>query len=229
MSETTQDLLAQRIKAANCSKGISSDVIYAAIEQVITNQNLKGAVLDYGAGAGNLTRRLIALKRFESVSAADIMSKPCDLDVKDWIAQDLNCPIQGYDNRFDVIIACEVIEHLENPRFTIRQICRMLRPGGTAIVTTPNNESWRSLTAFLVRGHYAAFGDLSYPAHITALLRKDLARIFGEAKLSPPMFCFVNCGGIPGIPNHTWQEISYGFLKGMRFSDTLLAVAERLS
>ena len=63
---------------------------------------------------GQLTRRLLALQRFESVSAADIMGVP-------WIEQDLNNPVPGHDGRFDVVVAAEVIEHLQNPRFMIRE------------------------------------------------------------------------------------------------------------
>ena len=227
MNSTASDLLIQRAKAAELSKGTSLSAVYDAVERVITNRELKGSVLDYGAGTGALTRRLIALGRFDSVSAADIMRKPRDLESVPWIEQDLNEPIQGYGGAFDVVIAAEVIEHLENPRFTMREICRMLRPGGTAIVTTPNNESWRSLVALLMRGHYAGFGELSYPAHITALLRKDLTRIFAESKLSSPEFYFTDNGGIPGKPSVTWQKISLGFLRGIRFSDNVLAAATK--
>jgi hypothetical protein len=78
-----------------------------------------------------------------------------------------------------------------------------------------------------VRGHYAAFGDLSYPAHITALLRKDFTRICSEAKLSAPTFSFAHHGGIPGKPSLSWQKISLGLLGGMRYSDTLLVVARK--
>jgi 2-polyprenyl-3-methyl-5-hydroxy-6-metoxy-1,4-benzoquinol methylase len=141
--------------------------------------------------------------------------------------QDLNKPLSNHDNAFDVVVAAEVIEHLENPRFMIREIFRILRPGGTALITTPNNESWRSLAALLLRGHYASFGDLSYPAHITPLLRKDLTRIFIEAGFPGPQFHFTDQGGIPGKPAVTWQNISLGLLKGMRFSDNLLAVATK--
>jgi 2-polyprenyl-3-methyl-5-hydroxy-6-metoxy-1,4-benzoquinol methylase len=226
-NKTDRDLLTQRTKAAELSKGTSSNVIYNAIERVIARKHLGGKVLDYGAGVGELTRRLVALGRFESVSAADIMRKPRDLEEVNWIEQDLNEPTRGLDGAFDVVIAAEVIEHLENPRFIAREIRRMLRPGGTAIVTTPNNESWRSFVALLFRGHYAAFGELSYPAHITALLRKDLARIFGESGLSAPEFCFTDTGGIPGRPVVTWQSMSLGLLRGLRFSDNLLAVATK--
>jgi 2-polyprenyl-3-methyl-5-hydroxy-6-metoxy-1,4-benzoquinol methylase len=222
-----RDLLLQRIHAAEQSKGISADAVYDAVVQTIESLDLKGVVLDYGAGVGNLTRRLIALERFEAVFAADIMAQPQDLQGVHWIAQDLNCPVEGYENAFDVVVAAEVIEHLENPRLVVRELSRMVRPGGTVIVTTPNNESWRSLVAFLVRGHYAAFGDLSYPAHITALLRKDFTRICSEAKLSAPTFSFANHGGIPGKPSLSWQKISLGLLGGMRYSDTLLVVARK--
>jgi 2-polyprenyl-3-methyl-5-hydroxy-6-metoxy-1,4-benzoquinol methylase len=225
MNTTAQDLLTQRTKAAESSKGISSNAIYSAIERVIAGRNLQGKVLDYGAGVGDFSRRLVALNRFAEVYGADIMERPEGLGPVSWIKQDLNGPIQGYDETFDAIVAAEVIEHLENPRFTVREICRLLRPGGTAIVTTPNNESWRSIVALLVRGHYAGFGELSYPAHITALLRKDLSRIFVETKLAAPEFCYTNHGGIPGKPSITWQGISFGRLRGLRFSDNLLAVA----
>ncbi len=227
MSPDVDDLLSRRAIAAELSRGISSNVIYAAIERVIAAKSLKGAVLDYGAGVGDLTRRLVELNCFAAVWGADIMPKPEGPGGVTWIRQDLNEPLQGHDGEFDVVIAAEVIEHLENPRFTVRELFRLLRPGGTVIVTTPNNESWRSLVALLVRGHYAAFGETAYPAHITPLLRKDLARIFQETGLRAPEFFFTDSGGIPGKPGITWQEVSYGWLRGLRFSDNLLAVATR--
>ena len=223
MSTTSQEMETYRQKAAELSLGTSSNVIYGKIEKLIADRNLRGKVLDYGAGMGELTRRLLALRRFESVSGADIMRAPDDLGAVEWIAQDLNEPMRGYDGAFDVVIAAEVIEHLENPRFTMREIFRLLRPGGTALVTTPNNESWRSIGAVVLRGHHVAFGDSSYPAHITALLRKDLTRIFQEAKFPAPTFHYTDHGGIPGSPAVTWQAISFGLLRGLRFSDNILA------
>jgi len=220
-------LTSDRRKAAEFSRGISSNVIHSVIERVFQDRDLTGHVLDYGAGTGGLARRLVALNRFETVSAADIMPDPGDMGPVEWIEQDLNEPIQGYDGAFDVVVAAEVIEHLENPRFTMREIFRLLRPGGTAIVTTPNNESWRSLISLPLRGHFAGFGDLSYPAHITALLRKDFRRIFQETTLASPTFYFTDHGGIPGRPRISWQQISFGIFRGVRFSDNIIAVAQK--
>src|SRR5690349_14983095 len=95
------------------------------------------------------------------------------------------------------------------------------------ILTTPNNESIRSLMSLVVRGHYVYFNEGSYPAHITALLRKDLCRISQEAGFTMPSFRFTQKGRIPGAPRLTWQGLTFGLLKGVYFSDNVLAVAQR--
>jgi 2-polyprenyl-3-methyl-5-hydroxy-6-metoxy-1,4-benzoquinol methylase len=221
-------MLERRVEAAKLSGGTSSDAIYAAVERVFAEHKLGGRILDYGSGVGNFVRRLLELQRFNQVSGMDIMPVPSDLAGRvEWVEQDLNAPVPGHDAQFDVIVAIEVIEHLENPRGMMRELFRMLRPGGTVIVTTPNNESWRSFIALWVRGHYVAFGDPCYPAHITALLRKDFSRIFAETGLRNVEFRFTNDGGIPGKPTTTWQRISLGLLRGLRYSDNLLCVGKK--
>jgi hypothetical protein len=81
--------------------------------------------------------------------------------------------------------------------------------------------------ALVIRGHHVAFDDSCYPAHITALLRKDLVRILIEAGFSDVRFQFTNAGGVPKMPIVTWQQVSFGLLKGCRFSDNVIATAVR--
>lgn len=218
----------QRQLASVASSGISSEPVYEAFEQIVTQLDLKGEVLDFGAGMGNLTRRLQALNRFTSLTAIDIMERPDAMDESaKWIGWDLNDAIALCSQSFDVIVSAEVIEHLENPRAVAREWFRLLRPGGTLVLSTPNNESWRALLALVWQGHFVAFGDSCYPAHITALVRKDLDRILREAGFSSPEFIFTNVGGIPKLPQLQWQTISAGFLKGLRYSDNVLAIAHK--
>lgn len=41
--------------------------------------------------------------------------------------------------RFDLVLFCEMIEHLQNnPAFTLNEIWRVLKPGGVMVLTTPN-------------------------------------------------------------------------------------------
>jgi 2-polyprenyl-3-methyl-5-hydroxy-6-metoxy-1,4-benzoquinol methylase len=170
------------------------------------------------------------LGRFSSLSAIDLMPRPVGIDESvSWIDWDLNEAIDISDHSFDVIVSAEVIEHLENPRAVAREWFRLLRPGGTLVFSTPNNESWRSLIALVLRGHFVAFSDTCYPAHITALVCKDIERILTEAGFSVPEFIFTNVGGIPKFPKLHWQTISAGLLKGIRYSDNLLAIAHKPS
>lgn len=46
------------------------------------------------------------------------------------------------DETFDSVVAAEVIEHLNDPPAFIREARRVLRDGGTLILTTPNQRSW---------------------------------------------------------------------------------------
>lgn len=124
--------------------------------------------------------------------------------------------------QFDLVTAVEVIEHLENPRAMMRECFRVLRHGGTLLLTTPNNETIRALISLAVRGHFAAFGPGSYPAHITALLATDLARASREAGFVDQTISYSGVGMVPGMPGRTWQSLGLGILRGRRFSDNLL-------
>jgi len=220
----------QRSIAAKASGGISSNAVYVAFENVVQQLNSKGDVLDFGAGKGNLARRFQTLGHFRSITAIDFIQKPPVVNsFIRWISQDLNYPTELPSQAFDVIVSAEVVEHLENPRAVVREWFRLLRPGGTLVFSTPNNESWRSLIALLVMGHFIAFNERNYPAHITALLRKDIERILKETGVSLPKFIFSNAGSIPKLPKLRWQTISGGLLKGLRYSDNLLVVTEKTS
>jgi 2-polyprenyl-3-methyl-5-hydroxy-6-metoxy-1,4-benzoquinol methylase len=225
-----QSLNEQRLQAARASGGTSSDVIADRIVEIVERCDLRGRLLDYGAGLGNLTRKLWGMRRFDQITGADILPRPGNLSSSiPWHCLDLNRAEVLPATSFDTVIAAEVIEHLENPREVAREWYRILKPGGTLLLSTPNNESIRSLVALLVRGHYVAFGDSCYPAHITALLRKDLTRILHEAGFSGVRFYFTDSGGVPRLPVLTWQQLSFGLLKGCRFSDNVIATARKMN
>ncbi len=218
----------QRRAAAEASGGISTGAIYSAFERTVARRDLRGDLLDFGAGVGNLTRCMDRLGRFASIAAIDILPCPPALPAGvRWFSWDLNEPTKLDAASFDVVVSAEVIEHLENPRAVAREWFRLLRPGGTLVFSTPNTESWRSLLALLLRGHFVDFGENSYPAHITALVRKDMERIVAEAGFVFQEFVYTDEGSIPKFPAVKWQKAVGGFLKGMRFSDNVLAVARK--
>ncbi|MBD1873991.1 methyltransferase domain-containing protein [Nodosilinea sp. FACHB-131] len=217
-----------RQQAAEASAGISSGAIYTCFERELLHRSANGSVLDWGSGQGLLTQRLMNLKQFQSITAADIQPRPETIDAAiQWSQADLNNPLNLEAEIFDVIVSAEVIEHLENPRAVAREWSRLLKPGGLLIFSTPNNESWRAILALILQGHFVDFGDSSYPAHITALVRKDITHILNEAGFCSPEFAFTNVGKIPKLPRYQWQSLSLGFLRGLRFSDNILAITHK--
>jgi ubiquinone/menaquinone biosynthesis C-methylase UbiE len=45
---------------------------------------------------------------------------------------------QFEDGEFDTVFSCETIEHVPDPQAAVRQLARVLRPGGRLYLTTPN-------------------------------------------------------------------------------------------
>ena len=217
-----------RLSAAAASGQASGGPIYALFERVAREYSLAGHVLDFGAGTGKLARRMRGIASIESITCVDLLRDPDHVDsATRWDVQDLNDKTPYEDQSFDVIVSSEVIEHLENPRAVVREWFRLVKPGGWVVFSTPNNESLRPILALLFRGHYQAFGDESYPAHITALLQKDIERIAKEAGLELLGFRYSNHGMLPKLRRLSWQKLSMGLLGGKRFSDNVLAICRR--
>ncbi len=215
------ELNEHRMNAAIASKGISGGPIKKMALKELSQLDLSGSLLDYGAGMGDLLKDISARFGINDLTGVDILPRPESLDQKiNWHQQDLNDEFD-LNQKYEIIISTEVIEHLENPRATFRNIFRLLAPGGHAIITTPNQNSIRAISALAIGGHFAAFLGSSYPAHITALTKLDLQRIAEETGFEVKHYFYTNAGGIPKMPTVKWQQISFGMLKGARFSDNI--------
>jgi SAM-dependent methyltransferase len=114
-----------------------------------------GRALDLGAGQGALSEAL-KLRGFE-VTAADINTAQFRASGVTCAKLDLNRPLPFPDEGFDLVLAVEILEHLESPRAFLREIFRVLRPGGLAVVSTPNITSLPSRVLFLATGCFDLF------------------------------------------------------------------------
>lgn len=114
-----------------------------------------GRALDLGAGQGALSEAL-KLRGFE-VTAADINTAQFRASGVMCAKLDLNRPLPFAGGGFDLVLAVEILEHLESPRAFLREIFRVLRPGGLAVVSTPNITSLPSRVLFLATGCFDLF------------------------------------------------------------------------
>lgn len=71
-----------------------------------------------------------------------------------WVAVNLNHDLPFKAESFELVSMLEVIEHLPDIPHMLDEIARVLKPGGTGIVTTPNRLNVASRVHYLLTGYY---------------------------------------------------------------------------
>lgn len=141
-------------------EGLSTQkIVRATIDKIRDlSPNLQGDYLDVGAGNGELIDRVI---REFSVKphACDYRNDLMTIGGLRVDAVDLNSePLPYANDSFDLVTCTEVVEHLEHYRLALREIHRVLRPGGVFVVSTPNVLNLRSRLRYLFFGFFNLFG-----------------------------------------------------------------------
>ncbi len=122
---------------------MSTEKIYnATINQVLNHfREREGKLLhlDVGSGSGDLVKLLKKQLNTKS-SCCDYADKLIQLPGQrvDLVNLNIKKELPYQENMFDIVTATEVIEHLEDFRAILREMYRVLKPGGICILSTPN-------------------------------------------------------------------------------------------
>lgn len=144
------------------------------------------SVLEIGAGPGSITRVLRA--RENRITALELdqtaiphLSKHCDRVV----SANLNDPSwpDAFTDRFDVVIAADVLEHLTDPWTTLERMRTLLAPRGVIVVSVPHASHAAILACLLHEDvEYRDWGLLDR-THIRFFGLKNLDEMFRRAGL----------------------------------------------
>jgi 2-polyprenyl-3-methyl-5-hydroxy-6-metoxy-1,4-benzoquinol methylase len=209
------------------SGGISNASIYGMVMRALERRRIRGSVfVDVGCGAGNLWK--CVHQDFDHYVGLDAVRYPDFPEAAEFVQCDLDSGrIPLPEGMADVVVAVEIIEHLENPRAFVRSLVRLVKSGGILIVTTPNQLSLLSLLTLLVRSRFTMFQDCNYPAHLTALLEIDLLRIGNECGLLNLEIEYSRHGRVFFSSNHYPGFLSNAFPR--RLSDNILLIGRKPS
>jgi 2-polyprenyl-3-methyl-5-hydroxy-6-metoxy-1,4-benzoquinol methylase len=209
---------------ARRSLGRSHPRIYLTVAAVLAERGVTGTLADIGCGSGELWQVLRGpFRSCVGVDAVRYDGLPADVDFRPADLDSARLPLS--DASVDAAAAVEVIEHLENPRAFVRDLARIVRPGGWVVVTTPNQLSALSLLTLAVKGRFSAFQDDAYPAHRTALLEIDLRRIMTECGLRDLAVIYTRLGRLPLTAAHYPDAIAS--LAPRWLSDNVVVVGRR--
>jgi len=125
----------------------------------------KGSVLlGCGCAGGALTLKIAKIVEAKTVIGVDLdktaLAKAKARGIKT-IESDLNRRLPLESNSCDVIHADQVIEHLSNIDGFVKEIYRILKPGGFGVFSTENLSSWHNLFALVL-------GKQAFSQHISS-------------------------------------------------------------
>lgn len=108
---------------------------------VIAADYVQGDVLEVGCGEGRGVGLL--MQHAKSFTAIDkILYAVEKLQIKYPTGKFMAMNIPPFsalaDNAYDSIVSFQVIEHIEDDKLFLKEIHRVLKPGGVALITTPN-------------------------------------------------------------------------------------------
>lgn len=179
------------------------------------------AILDVGCGLGMYVR---ALRRSsDDVHGVDVdpakVAKASETlpNIRVSPAEHLPYP----DDRFDLVLLNEVIEHVEDDRQTIAEAVRVTRPGGQVVIYAPNRLYFFETHGFYLGPRYV-FGNIPligwlpdrlrqvFAPHVRAYLAGDIRRLLRGLPVRVKVHTWV----YPGFDNIVYRYPALG--RGLR-------------
>src|SRR5262245_34329890 len=148
---------------------------YRVAERLLPSNSVGSEVLEVGGGAAEFSRRLQSLGidvTFVDLSPSNVR-RAASFGMKAH-QLDLNCGFPIFPSEtFDGIVMLEIIEHIVSAENLLKEACRVLKPQGFLILSTPNFAYWCNRLRILF-GHLSHDEGYHYRFFTPVVLRQRL-------------------------------------------------------
>lgn len=132
----------------------------------------KMSILDVGCGTGvNLEYMAKLGNRIVGLDISEIAMRKCKNRGLSGIVCDIAEGLPFDNASFDMVFASEVLEHLNDTNFFLSEAYRVLRSGGTLLLSTPNSAFWVIRVLCLIG---KTVTEISHPGHVRFFSKKSL-------------------------------------------------------
>lgn len=185
--------------------------IFLIIEKTVGATNDKISILDLGCGEGALSQKLY--DNGYNVISADIDERNFKssgpvfhrLDFNN--SNDLHVLLQNYREKFSIILAVEILEHLKDPWEFIQNVKLLCNCGTHVFITIPNISSWWARLMFLLTGNLWGFDKDAWkdPGHINPISSVEMEGILVNSGFK--CLEILPCGQLPVIWCYNWKRL----------------------
>jgi len=134
----------------------------------LAEENSEARILDCGCASGELTFQLGTQVRTNRLCGVDIDERNAQMARirgMDALVVDLNRGLPFEDGTFDVVHASQVLEHVLRTDIFIKEMHRVLKIGGYALISIPNLASAHNVL-FLLLGWQPWTADVSFELYV---------------------------------------------------------------
>jgi 2-polyprenyl-3-methyl-5-hydroxy-6-metoxy-1,4-benzoquinol methylase len=163
------------------------------IERVISGRK-EGKLLDFGSARGSFLAELIVRGHAENWDLLGIDINPDEIRLGEEAGLPVMCSelfaAEFEDETFDVVTAFSVIEHMQDPMGTLKELARVLKPGGNLVVIVPNGDCLLVRLAIIAgqlsRRLFRSFTDkVFHEEHFYYFTKKTFASMCYDVGLIP--------------------------------------------